>query len=91
MIRESIASVPAVRFERAHFTRFGASSLDFEVVFHVDEPDFEVFMDAQQAVNVALLRRFNDEHIEFAFPTQTVIHLSGDGRRAVGEVVPPGE
>ncbi len=29
-------------------------------------------MDIQQAVNLALLERFQDEGIEFAYPTQTV-------------------
>ena len=30
------------------------------------------FMDIQQAINLALFRRFEEEGIEFAFPTRTV-------------------
>jgi MscS family membrane protein len=29
-------------------------------------------MDIQQAINLAILRRFNEEGVEFAYPTQTL-------------------
>ena len=65
-----------LRFDRAHFKALAASSLDFEVVYHVLDPDYGRYMDAQQAINLALVRAFRDRDIEFAFPTQTV-HVAG--------------
>ena len=35
-------------------------------------PDYLTFMDIQQAINLAVFRRFEEESIEFAFPTRTV-------------------
>jgi small-conductance mechanosensitive channel len=36
------------------------------------KPDFNLFMDVQQAINVQLVRSFAEQHIQFAFPTQTL-------------------
>ena len=76
MLKEIVTSVPETRFDRAHFKSFGASSLDFEVVYFVQKPDYNTMMEVQQRINLAILDRFADEKIEFAFPTQTVHHVS---------------
>ena len=72
MLREAVESQEQVRFDRAHFASFGESALTFEVVFYVLVADFGVYRDIQQAINLAILRRFTDEKIEFAFPSRTV-------------------
>ena len=72
MIREIIESHEQTRFDRAHFKEYGDFSLNFEVVYYVKNPDYNVYMDTQQAINLAIYRRFQKEGIEFAFPTQTL-------------------
>ncbi|MCB0347105.1 MAG: mechanosensitive ion channel family protein [Bdellovibrionales bacterium] len=72
MIKEIIDSQEKARFDRSHFKSFGASSLDFETVYYVLEPDYNLFMDVQQAINVAVFEKFAEEGIEFAYPTQTL-------------------
>lgn len=72
MIREIVESQPEARFDRAHFKEFGSYSLNFEVVYYVLKADFKLYMDIQQAMNLALYDRFAQNGIEFALPTQTV-------------------
>jgi small-conductance mechanosensitive channel len=72
MVREIIEHEAKTRFDRAHFKGYGDSSLDFEVVYYVLSSDYNVYMDIQQAINLALFRRFEAEHIEFAYPTRTL-------------------
>ena len=72
MMRDIIESQSEVRFDRAHFQKYGDSSLDFEVVYYVKGPDYNLYMDIQQAINLTLFRRFAEEKIEFAYPTRTV-------------------
>lgn len=72
ILREAVTAQPQVAFDRAHFKSYGASSIDFEVVYNVQVPDYGVYMDVQQAINVVIFERFADEGIEFAYPTQTV-------------------
>ncbi len=66
-------------FIRAGFTGFGASSLDFEVQFDSDGPDYKTFYDGRTAVGISILQRLNDEKIEIAFPTQTNLTAAPDG------------
>lgn len=73
IVREAIESQDQVRFDRAHFKAYGDFSLNFEVVYHVLLPDYNVYMDIQQAINLEIFKRFDEEDIEFAFPTQTVL------------------
>ena len=72
IVQKIIDDLEAIRFERTHFVQFGDSSLDFEVVYWMLDPDFIAFRDAQQAINYQLFERFTEEGIEFAYPTQTL-------------------
>ncbi len=74
-LREAVEAEKQVRFDRAHFKEYGPSSLVFEVVYYVLSPDFNVYMDIQQAINFSIFQRFAREHIDFAYPTQT-LHLT---------------
>jgi small-conductance mechanosensitive channel len=82
MLREIVQGVPQARFDRAHLKALADSSILFELVYCVQSPDFNVRMDAQQAVNLAILRRFKREGIEFAYPTHTVHLVDGAPARA---------
>lgn len=77
LVRGIIESTEGTRFDRAHFKGFGASSLDFEVVYFILSPDYPAFMDAQQKINLEIFRRFEAEGIGFAYPTQTLYVQKG--------------
>lgn len=72
MVRAIVEAQPLTRFDRAHFKDYGESALNFEVVYYMKTPDYNVYMDTQQAINLALFRRFKEEEIRFAYPTQTL-------------------
>jgi small-conductance mechanosensitive channel len=71
ILRGIIESQEKTRFDRSHFQKFGDSALIFETVYYVTVPDFNLHMDIQQAINLAIYDRFTTDGIEFAFPTQT--------------------
>ena len=77
LVEAIVSACPEVKFDRAHFAGFGASSLDFEVVFWISNPLFDDSMDALHTVNLAIFKRFGEEGIEFAYPTQTMIVQGG--------------
>jgi small-conductance mechanosensitive channel len=79
LVKEIIEAQPDTRFDRAHFRGYGASALEFEVVYFVQQPEIAAFMDVQHAVNLAIFRRFAAEGIVFAYPTQTVYVQTGQG------------
>lgn len=83
MIRRAVESSARVRFDRAHFKEFGDYALIFEVVYWIEDPDYTLYMDIQQAINLDLFKQFGQAGIEFAYPTRTVIlQPSPDGSDA---------
>ena len=73
LVRQAVEARDLVRFDRAHFTVFNPSAFNFEAVYWILSPDFAVFMDRQQAVNLDVLRALEREGIKLAPPPQTVI------------------
>ncbi len=73
MIRQAVEKNAKVRFERAHFNAFGDYALLFEVVYWIQDPDYTIYMDIQQAINLDLFKQSSEAGIEFAYPTQTLM------------------
>jgi small-conductance mechanosensitive channel len=65
-------------FNRCHFTGFGDYSLNFEIVYYIDNPNYTSALDIQQSINLSIMRQFEQQGIEFAFPRQT-LYLEGNG------------
>jgi small-conductance mechanosensitive channel len=73
IVEEIITPLENVKFDRAHFKSMGDYSLNFAIVYHVLDPAYASYLDVQQIINLELYQRFDQEGIEFAYPTQTVI------------------
>ncbi|QDV35493.1 mechanosensitive ion channel family protein [Tautonia plasticadhaerens] len=86
VVREIVEGQDQTRFDRAHFAKFGDSSLDFEVVYYVLSPDYNLFMDIQQAINLALFRRMEELGVGFAFPSRS-LYVEGNARPFRTEVL----
>jgi MscS family membrane protein len=65
---------------RVFFSDFNDASLNILVIYWYHPPEYWEFLAFSQKVNMRILRAFNEEGIEFAFPTQT-IYLANDERR----------
>jgi small-conductance mechanosensitive channel len=72
-IREFIESETDTRFDRSHFLKHGESALEFESVYFVLSADYNKYMDTQQSINLKIHRRFLDQGIDFAVPTQKLV------------------
>lgn len=71
-IKGIIDEVKNVDFDRCHFKSYGDFSLNFEIVYYVNSSEYADYMDWNEKVNLAIYKKFEQEKIEFAFPTQTV-------------------
>ena len=72
MVKQIIVENPNAEFDRGHFKSFGDFSLNFEFVYYVLSSDYAVYMDIQQAINLKIYNMFEENGIEFAYPTQTL-------------------
>ena len=70
LLRRIVESKNPVRFDRAHFKEFGESGFVFEVVYFVLVPDYNKYMDIQQAINLEIYQELQKIGVGFALPTQ---------------------
>lgn len=79
IIRSAIEAQEKTRFDRAHFASYGDSALIFEYVYYVLSADYNTYMDTNQAIHLILHERFEQEGIDFAYPTRTLfVHRADD-------------
>jgi len=71
-VRDIVSESERVRFDRAHLKGFSQSALDYEVVYIVRDPGYNVYMDEQQRINLALMRALQDMGVSFAMPRAAV-------------------
>ncbi|MDP3043290.1 MAG: mechanosensitive ion channel family protein [bacterium] len=72
MIRKIIEAQAETEVDRVHFKSFGDSSLIYEIVYYVESGEYNRYMDIQQAINLAIVDKFEEEKIVIAYPTRTV-------------------
>jgi len=78
IIEDIITPIENADFERAHLKTLGDYSLDYSVVYYVLQQEYATYMDIQQVINLEIYQRFEEEGIEFAYPTQTIM-LESEG------------
>jgi MscS family membrane protein len=67
---------------RIFFNELNADSLNLVVYYWFHPPNFWQYMEFSEKVNREIFSRFNEEGIDFAFPSQTV-YLAGDKKRPI--------
>ncbi|WP_296233004.1 mechanosensitive ion channel family protein [Pseudomonas sp. UBA4617] len=92
IVEEAIKAQDQVRFDRAHLRGFGKEALEFECVYIVKDPGYNLYMDIQQAINFHLLERFSKIGAQFAVPVRAIkvtalpeeARTQGQGRGSLG-------
>lgn len=69
-LRAIVEAEKSTRFDRAHFARIGAGSLDFETVYYVTTPDYSVYVNIQQSINLRIIELLAKEGLDLAVPVQ---------------------
>lgn len=68
---------------RVFFNEFNDYSLNILMLYWFSPPAYWDFQEFNQKINLEIMKEFEKEGIEFAFPTQT-IYLANDDRRQLG-------
>ena len=77
IIKDVLAGVPEVNTDpekppRVYFSDFNDCSLNIYMSYWVKPPDYWLYHQVNEQVNLEIMKRFEAEQIEFAFPTQTL-------------------
>jgi len=73
IIKGIIENQSDARFDRGHLKGFSASSVEYEFVFWVTRPEYIVYMNVQEKINLAILDAFAEKNISMAHPAQKVL------------------
>lgn len=72
-IEKIFEKIEVATLDRCHMERLADYSINFEVVYFIEDSDYKLFMDKKQEFFKELIVEFAKEGIEFAFPTQVNI------------------
>jgi len=72
IMQEIIEKIELCEFLRSNFKEFGDSSLNFKTIYFVNSSDWDCFAAVQQTIGFEILKAFEKEKIEMAFPTRTI-------------------
>ncbi len=79
LVKAAVESRKGCSFVRCAILGFGASSIDFELIFDCASSDQNKVAGDRTAVALAVLRSFAKHGIQFAYPTQTTFTSAPDG------------
>lgn len=72
LVKSIIAQEQRATFNRGHLKSMGDFSINFEFVYYIATADYNEYMDIQQDIYLHIYKIFEEQQIEFAFPTQTL-------------------
>ncbi|MHC4625888.1 MAG: mechanosensitive ion channel family protein [Planctomycetota bacterium] len=77
IVKEVLAGVPEINADpdrppRVYFSDFNDWSLNIYMSYWVKPPDYWLYQEVNERVNFEIMKRFESEQIEFAFPSQTL-------------------
>ena len=91
LAKGAVESRKGCKFTRCAILKFGASSIDFELIFDVGTTDQNKVAGDRTAVAIAVLRSFAEHGLEFAYPTQTTFTAAPDGTMIMPYAQPPAQ
>ena len=76
IVREIVRGIPQTRLDRSHFNAITDAALTVETVYFVTSADYNLYMDIQQQINLALLERLRADGIRLAFSGRETVLLN---------------
>ncbi|MHC4302557.1 MAG: mechanosensitive ion channel family protein [Planctomycetota bacterium] len=77
IVKDVLAATPEINTDedrppRVYFSDFNDWSLNIYMSYWVKPPDYWLYQEVNERVNFEIMKRFEAENIEFAFPSQTL-------------------
>jgi small-conductance mechanosensitive channel len=79
IIREIVEGIPNTRFVRSSMSAVGDSTIDFTTVYYLTDPAYQVYVDAQQAVMLELMRRFKADGTKLGVQLEAAVREKAGG------------
>jgi hypothetical protein len=76
-MRDVVSAAPRARFGRAQLKRAVPAGFEFEIVYHFESPDYDLFAAAHHDILIAILKGLDDRGIALAAPVLPSAELTG--------------
>jgi small-conductance mechanosensitive channel len=73
IVREVVEQIPNTRFLRCTMTAVSDSTFDFTSAYTLTDPSYQVYVDAQQAVMLGIMRRLTAENIRLGVQLEAAV------------------
>ena len=77
LMREVVSAAPRARFGRAQLKRAVPAGFEFEIVYHFESPDYDLFAAAHHDMLIAILKGLDERGIALAAPVLPTAELTG--------------
>jgi small-conductance mechanosensitive channel len=79
LVKKALKEMKIAQFDRCYFESFGDFSLNYEIIYFVKSSEMTDTVKVKNDFNINIYKLFEEEGIEFAYPTQTV-HVESGGK-----------
>lgn len=69
-VKDIITAIDKVRFERCHFVGYGVNGLDFDTAYVVESSEYDIHMDRQEEILLAIYKKFEEDGIQLFYVNQ---------------------
>ena len=73
LFKEIIEKQEDVTFDRANLSNLGNYTFDFEIIYHIESADFDVYVQRREAIYLEIIQRLQEKNVDMPYPTQTVL------------------
>jgi small-conductance mechanosensitive channel len=73
MVKDIVATYDHTQMDRAHLANIREVSIEFEIVYFINSPDYGLFMDTQQDVYLKIISILRQRDISFAEPSSNIL------------------
>ena len=73
LFKEVIEKQKDVTFDRANLSDLGNYTINFEIIYHIESADFDLFVQRREAIYLEIIQRLQEKNVDMPYPTQTVL------------------
>jgi small-conductance mechanosensitive channel len=73
LFKEIIEKQKDVTFDRANLSDLGNYTVNFEIIYHIESADFDLFVQRREAIYLEIIHQLQEKNVDMPYPTQTVL------------------
>ena len=73
LFKEAVEKQADVTFDRSNLADLGDYTINFEIIYHIESADFDLFVKRKEAIYLEIIRQLQEKNVSMPYPTQPVL------------------